>query len=115
MAPYPGLAFGPEAGVQPGAGGHRDWRRPKLLVHLAPGLVSYGLMEVQRKGLGLSFYGCRQKLITGRLRLDLSPLSSLQMDPLSRDASSEEESRDEGLVESDVGMPCNWSYWTANR
>lgn len=58
--------------------GHRHWRRAKLLAHLALGLVAYGLMEVQREGLGLSFYQCRRKLIAGKLRLDLSPLLSIQ-------------------------------------
>ncbi|GAA6736374.1 transposase [Thermus oshimai] len=58
--------------------GHRHWRRAKLLAHLALGLVVYGLIECQREGLGLSFYQCRRRLIAGKLKLDLSPLLSVQ-------------------------------------
>lgn len=50
------------------------------MVHLALGLVAYGLIERQRERLGLSFYGCRRSLIAGKLRLDLSPLLSLNVD-----------------------------------
>ena len=60
--------------------GHRHWRRAKLLAHLALGLVAYWLIERQREGLGLSFYGCRRRLIAGKLRLDLSPLLSVNVD-----------------------------------
>ena len=49
--------------------GHRHWRRAKVL-----GLVAYGLIECQRERLKLSFYQCRQRLIAGKLSLDLSPL-----------------------------------------
>jgi len=67
-------------GVQQELGwrGHRHWRRAKLLAYLALGLVAYGLVELQQQGLGLSFYGCRRKLIAGHLTLDLSPLLSPQ-------------------------------------
>ena len=60
--------------------GHRHWRRGKLLAHLALGLVAYGLIERQREGLGLCFYGCRRRLIAGKLSLDLSPLLPVQVE-----------------------------------
>ena len=56
--------------------GHRHRTRVRLLAHLALGMVGYGLVELQRERLKLSFYQCRRKLMAGRLTLDLSPLEA---------------------------------------
>ncbi len=56
--------------------GHRHRKRVRLLAHLALGLVAYGLIELQREGLKLSFYQCRRKLMARTLTLDLSPLEA---------------------------------------
>jgi putative transposase len=56
--------------------GHRHRKRVRLLAHLAWGMVAYGLVELQRERLKLSFYQCRRKLMAGKLTLDLSPLEA---------------------------------------
>jgi putative transposase len=56
--------------------GHRHRKRVRLLAHLALGMVAYGLIELQRERLKLSFYQCRRKLMVGTLALDLSPLEA---------------------------------------
>jgi hypothetical protein len=57
--------------------GHRHRTRVRLLAHLALGMVTYGLIELQRERLKLSFYQCRRKLMAGKLTLDLSPLEAV--------------------------------------
>lgn len=56
--------------------GHRHRKRVRLLAHLALGMVAYGLIELQRERLKLSFYQCRRKLMVGTLTLDLSSLEA---------------------------------------
>ncbi len=56
--------------------GHRHRTRVRLLAHLALGMVAYGLVELQRERLKLSFYQCRRKRMAGKLTLDLSPLEA---------------------------------------
>lgn len=57
--------------------GHRHRKRVRLLAHLALGMVAYGLIELQRERLKLSFYQCRRKLMAETLTLDLSPLEAV--------------------------------------
>jgi hypothetical protein len=53
--------------------GHRHHKRKPLETHLALGLLAYALIELSRGKL--SFYQYRRKLISGKLKPDLSPLA----------------------------------------